>query len=160
MADTENPWPELVAAARAEIQRVNDGNTLSAEKVLQQCAVGLRDVLAGQPPDPERREYLAFLLTALEQICEKVPPEKALGLWSPNRPHRVAPLRDLWLFVAVGQELDRLTKRGTENPVTRAVDQIAKRRELGVPTVEKAWKLYGGKRAWQLARDEEPDDGK
>ena len=73
MADAKNPWPELVEAARAQIKRANTGNRRVAHEALRQAAVGLRDVLKGRQPDPERLEYLAFLLTAVKQINQGVP---------------------------------------------------------------------------------------
>jgi hypothetical protein len=151
MADAQNPWPELVAAARAQIRRANTGNKLVAQEVLRQAAVGLREMLKGRQPDPERLEYLAFLLAALEQIDQGVPVDKALGLWSGNRPNSVSESRDLACFIRVGLELNRQPSRS----VSTAIGAAAKRLNVGKPTVERAWKKYGGKRAWMSVYDAE-----
>jgi hypothetical protein len=156
MADQENPWPDLVAAANARIRQANEGNTLAAQEVLRQAVVGLRDVLAGRLPDPERSQCLKYLVDALEQIAMKVPAEKALGLWSGNRPHSVSDSRDLASFVRVGLELNRQPGQ----PVSAAIGAAAKRLNLGKSTVEKAWKKYGGRREWMRAMDPEVPKGK
>jgi hypothetical protein len=156
VADARNPWPELVAAARADVQRANRGNKLVAQRVLQQAAIGLREVLSGRQPDLERLEYLGFLLTSLEQIGQGVSAEKALGLWSSSRPNSISDSRDLVCFVRVGLEFDQQRTRS----VAAAIGTAAKRLNLGKPTVEKAWKKYGGKRAWLSARNPDVSSGK
>jgi hypothetical protein len=153
MADAENPWPDLVVAAKAQIRRANEGNTLAALDILRQAAIGLRDILSGGHPDPERLEYLSFLLTALDQIDQEVPADKALGLWSDSRPHSIPDERDLFLFVAVGLELDQAQKAHSEKPVDDAIAAAAKRYKCDKSTVKKAWERYGAKKAWEQAHD-------
>jgi hypothetical protein len=173
VAKASNPWAELIAAARAQIRRA-EGNPHIAREVLRQAAIALRDVLGIHnpdkdpveearrnrgKPDPERREYLLFLLKALEQIDQEVDADKALCLWISNR----SPLpddRNLGLFFAVGLKFDHLTKQGVEEPFKAAIAAVAKRTGLGQPTVEKAWKEHGGKKGWKLARAAQPDSGK
>ncbi len=153
MAETTDPWADLVAGANTQIREANKGNNLAAREVLRQAAIGLRDVLAGRLPDRERDEYLKYLLGALDQINAGAPPDKALGVWSASRPHAVADERDFALFLAVGQRLDR-TPAGTEKPVTQAIKVVAARFNLGEETVRKTWIALGGEAAWTAARDD------
>jgi hypothetical protein len=52
----------LVATATNTIRRIEKGETLAVRDALQGAVIGLRDVLAGRLPDPERQVYLRFLL--------------------------------------------------------------------------------------------------
>ena len=155
MADPANPWADLIAAATAQIREANEGNALAAHEVLRQATVGLREVLAGRLPDPERLEYLRYLVGALEQIAQDVPPDKALGVWSGQRPHSVSEDRDFVLFVAVGTEIDRLRSVApeTDAPVGRAIQAVAVRYSLGPETIRKAWTRCGGEKDWMAAKE-------
>lgn len=108
-------------------------------------ALGLRDVIAGHLPDQERVIYLRFLLGALDQIRNDVPPDKAVGIWTNNAPKRVDPWRDTGLFLHVGQELDRIRSlvNHDEAPVRAAIKAVASRRKSSVDTVKDAWEKNG-----------------
>jgi hypothetical protein len=171
VADVPNPWTDLIAAARAQVRRAEGGNRHVARGVLRQAAVALRDVLGirdpnldaaeqarkntGTLPDPERKEYLLFLLTALEQIDAEVEADKALGLWSGNRPTSVSDDRDLVLFFNVGDYW--LAARNKAVSVDAAITAVAKSRRLGKPTVQKAWKKHGGLTEWKKEYEEAPN---
>jgi len=155
MRDRDDPWRESVELAQEITRRANAGNVPAAMDALRGAAVGLRDVLGGvlvegRLPDPERRIYLRFLLNALEQIDQGIEPGKALGIWGGKR---VSEDRDVTLFLKVGVALDRLRAKSidVEKPVARAIEIVAKRTGCGTPTVEKAWKSYGGEDAWNAA---------
>lgn len=160
MADAENPWTELVSAARVQIQRANAGNTLAAKDVLRQAAVGLRDILRGGTADPERLEYLSYLLIALEQIDQDVPPDKALGLWSGNRPKFIPDERDPLLFLAVGLAVDQAKNRSAPKPIDDAISTVAKRFGCDESTVKKAWEKCGATPAWEQAHEPDASKGK
>lgn len=144
---------ELVDAAQQEIRRIEGGNVLAAVRALRMASVGLRDVLGGRLPDPERTVYLEFLLAALEQITKGAPAIKALGLWPSGRPQSISEDRDLSLFLAVGVELDKLDAT-VRKRVFQAIAIVAARRKLGIPTVRKAWKTYGAQPAWEQAKSD------
>jgi len=78
---------------------------------------------------------------------------KALGLWGNKR---VPEDRDFFLFLRVGNQLDRLTAQSgdIERPVARAIAAVAESAGYGQPTVEKAWKTHGGEDAWNAAKDD------
>jgi hypothetical protein len=150
MAEDANPWPDLVEAASATIRKSDRGDTSAAQEALRAAAVGLRDVLAGGTPDPERLAYLEFLLRGLEQIDRNVDPRKALGLWGSKR---IPEDRDLMLLLRVGVELDKLKAQSAEieSPVARAIQIVANKTGHGDSTVEKAWKTHGGEDGWDEA---------
>ena len=156
---TEDPWPELVAAAREQIAKTEQEDNLAARDVLGQAIVGLRDVVAGRQPDPERRVYLEFLLRALEQIIDGAPPKKALGLWANNAPKSVPDMRDVWLFLNVGLALDSPGENGRAKSVKTAIGEVAKKFGHGDDTVKDAWERHGATKGWNSARDALGDSG-
>jgi hypothetical protein len=118
---------ELIDAVEALTRRVDRGNIRAARDILINCIVGLQEVVAGNRPDVERLACLKFLLKALKQMGTGVPPSKALGLWTNNRPQTVPALRDERLFIAVGIALDKLSKQGHRASVQAAIEAVAKR---------------------------------
>ncbi|MBS0366710.1 MAG: hypothetical protein JSR67_12895 [Proteobacteria bacterium] len=152
MDNADNPWADLVEAAEQRIRRANEGDTLAAQEILVQAAIGLRGVLSNQLPDPYRRESLKFLLAALDQIAQGVQADKALGLWTEGRPRQISDDRDFCLFLAIGQELNRLSGRESEGPVAHAIKVIAGRHKVGLEATRKAWNSYGGEAAWRAAQ--------
>jgi hypothetical protein len=146
-----NPWALDLEGASETIKEIDKGDTSAAKDALRAAAVGLREVLAGQTPDPLGLIYLQFLLRALEQIEHGVDARKALGLWGGKRIHRD---RNLVLFLRVGQELDKLKAQSSEadKPVARAIALVAKQTHCGRTAVQKAWKAQGGEDAWNAAK--------
>lgn len=160
----DDSYKSLVASAQLQIERANNGNVSVAREVLRQAAVGLRDLLhnkapghpEGKLPDPERCEYLSFLLGALEQIDQGVAADKALGLWSENRPSGPDD-REFALWFALGHEVDKFTRTSIEHPLQVAIAALARQFQkrginVNAPTIEKAWKQCGGMAAWDAAR--------
>jgi hypothetical protein len=150
---TAELWPELVAAATEQVAQIERGDNLAARGVLGQAIVGLRDVVAGRQPDPERLVYLQFLLRALEQIVDGVQPKKALGLWANNAPKSVPDMRGVSLFINVGLTLDRPNESGRAKSVKAAIGEVAKRLGYGNDTVKDAWESHGATKGWKSARD-------
>lgn len=151
----DNSKSDLVPAAVELIKHVGDGDNLAARNVLNQAAVGLRDVLAGRLPDQERLMYLNFLLSALEEIDGGVPPEKALGLWSNNAPRRIDDLRAFTLFLLVREQLEQPASGGDRVTVESAQKSVAKKKNIGYDTVKDAWEEMGARGAWMALREEE-----
>ena len=144
-----NDWTVLVQGAKATIERIEHGNTLAARNALQVAAIALRGVLTRQLPSPEQHIYLSNLLKGLEQIGSGVAPDKALGLWTQNRPVSVPDERDFVVFWRVGGALDGLINSECEKPVDEAVSRVAAETGLGHATVAQAWRRMGGRRAWE-----------
>jgi hypothetical protein len=121
-----DPWAELVATATNTIRRIEKGETLAVRDALQGAVIGLRDVLAGRLPDPERQVYLRFLLSALAQIESGVTSDKALGLWSAGPPQSVTEERDFVLFWKVSQALNSIKKTESDKPVEDAISKVVR----------------------------------
>ncbi|HUX73799.1 MAG TPA: hypothetical protein VMV25_07925 [Steroidobacteraceae bacterium] len=151
----EKLLPDLMGAAVELIKRTDRGDNLAAAQVLEQAAVGLRDVIAGRLPDEERREYLRFLLRALEEIACGVASNKALGLWSDNAPKRVGDDRDFLLFLMVGQQLDTPDPDGGQVTVKAAMYAVANNKRIGFDVVKDAWEKMGARAAWKAISDDE-----
>lgn len=149
-------WSSLVESARARIAAApRDKN--AALDVVRQSTVALRDLLNHDlMPDPERKEYLRAILSALELIEDGNDPTAVLHL---SQGHRVRDER-LWgrnlaLFIDIGREVDRLRGRGHtrgDKPVQKALDAIAKQWALSVETAKKAWHLHGSEEGWNRLR--------
>ncbi len=150
----EHPKSDLVAAATNLVELVDKGDSQGALNVLEQAAIGLRDVVTGHVPDQERVIYLQFLLRSLDQILSGVPPEKALGIWTDTKP-RLDPWRDTALFLLVGEELDRASNSNSrsERPVTTAIKAVATKKNIGFDTVKDAWENNGAKKGWTEVRE-------
>jgi len=131
----------------------------AALRTLEGGIIALRTIVERhEMPDDVRLASLPFLLGALVEIIEKgQSPRDALRLVNPgNRPANEALLiRDAYLFVRVGQEFDKLTKRGWtrwDKPATTAIAQVAKSERIERATVQKAWSKHGSARAWERRR--------
>jgi hypothetical protein len=140
-----NFWERHIEAATLTVQRANDGDAHAAAHVLAEAIIGLRGWLRhGEGPDPHRLVYLKGLLACLEEIERGTDPADALHLKHGHRPEsQGAAIRDVLLWKAVGEELDRLTnERGhtrMDKPTAAAIAAVAKQWNEGEPTVSKAW---------------------
>ena len=149
-------WTGLVDAARARIAAApRDKN--AALEILSQSVVALRDLLHHElMPDPERKEYLRAVLSALELIVDGNDPTTVLHL---SQGHRIRDER-LWgrglaLFIDMGREVDRLRSRGDtrgDKPVQAAQQSVAKQWSLSLDTVKKAWHSHGSEDGWSQLR--------
>ena len=150
MADTTHH----IEAATLAVARANDGDASAGTDVLAEAIIGLRGWLRnGEAPDPHERIYLEALLASLEQIERGQDPADALHLKHGHRPKNESiGVRDVVLWKAVGEELDRLTtERGhtrMDKPTKAAIAAVAKQWNVGAPTVQKAWGKYGGTDGW------------
>ena len=141
--------------ARGQAIRASNGDPVAAASVLSDCIIGLRSVIEqGVIPEADRVESLRFLYEALVEIIELgEEPRDALRLVQPD--HRPANdalgVRDVRLFVLVGQHSDALTSRGHtrfDKPINGAIKSVAKSERLSTATVQKAWSKYGSEKGW------------
>ena len=139
---------DLTELAKDRVARTKDGDTRIAREILKQAALAIRDVLVDRQPDPERRVYLDYLQAALDRIAEGYPADKALGIFTSNRPQSVDPNRDWHLFLAVGVEYNNLLKVGDAS-VGEAIQNVETRHFIGESTIKAAWNDYGGLKRWK-----------
>lgn len=118
-----------------------------------------RRLIFNAAPEPHRLVYLRALGLLLERVLAGVHPEEALSLSKPC--HREAnqslAIRNVLLFVQVGEHLDSLTARGLtkgDKPIDAAVQAVAKRSGVGKETVRKAWSNHGSARGWAEYKSE------
>jgi hypothetical protein len=148
---------DLVPMALAQVRKAKDGDVRAARYVLAEAAVALRDLLGEtgeldrgprQMPDVERMEYLRYLLWALEKIQDGAAPQRALGIWTDNRPPTLSSGRDYALFFDVCREHSRT------RDVNSAIASVTRHRKVGKWTVRKAWQFWGARRAWKAGSGE------
>ena len=156
MSDDKDSLAEIVDAAKKRCDLAEAGDTLAAKDVLEQAAVGLRDVLKDHRPDPERLVYLKFLEKALSQINQDVSPDKALGLWGGGRPHSISDSRSVDIFIAVGLEYNRILAKKNKypSPVKSAIEYVSTQYGIGRGAVRKAWTKFGSLNGWRHAYQE------
>lgn len=112
-----------------------------------------RRLVFHEPPEPHRLVYLRALGLLLERVLAGLPVEEALSLSKPS--HREAnqniAIRDVLLFVQVGEQLDRLAARGltkVDKPTDLAIREVAKNNGVSLATAQKAWSNHGSATGW------------
>jgi hypothetical protein len=144
----------LAVAAETQVQQAQDGEANAGWNVLSEAMIGLREWLDGRKPDPHRLVFLRGLLASLESVERGMDPGTALHLKQGHRrPSTSVALRDLLLWVEVGQELDHLTiereHTRSDKPTDAALKSVAKKRRLSLATVKKAWHVHGAAEKWE-----------
>ena len=151
-------WALHIEAATLAVQSAIEGDAIAGTEVLSRSIIALRGWLNfNEQPDPHQIVYLKGLLACLEDIARGDDPGTALHLkHGHRRPSESVEFRDVWLCADVGKELDRLTiERGhtrIDKPIESAIRSAAKKWGVGIATVEKAWRNYGGAKGWQAKK--------
>lgn len=112
-----------------------------------------RRLVFNAAPEPHRLVYLRALGLLLERVLAGLPAEEAMSLSKPS--HREAnqniAIRDVLLFVQVGEHLDRLVARGLtkgDKPIDAAIKEVVENNGVSRATVQKAWSNHGSAKGW------------
>lgn len=183
MTQDEDPYAILIEAANLCCEKALSGDRGASLTVLEQSVIAIRGLLQfeesdpnklrldtrdlndkrrlifHEAPSPHRLVYLRALAAMLERVLDGMPLEDAMSLKKP--PHREAnpslAIRDVAMFVAVGQELNRLIARGhtrQDKPVDASIRAVAKRFNVSRESVRSAWSLYGAEEGWEARKSE------
>ena len=151
MEESQN-WDELVEAAKATVAQADAGNVDAGRTVLVHSAAAIRAVLDRSAlPNLREAAYLSAMHIWLVELLDGMEPRRALRLENPwNRPENEdLGVRDAFLFMQVGEEMDR-----RNCSVSDAIEVVAERNFLGVDTVKKAWNGQGSKSGWEMRKFE------
>jgi hypothetical protein len=145
---------KVIATAKYKVERASNGEYSAGLELIGDCALALRDIVTkGNLPDAERQLYLKALLESLEKIVDGVEPARAMYLEKshgrPADPQKLA--RDLSVFLLVGKEYERLTKRGltkSDKPIAEALTLATKSFGLSLAATQKIWSDFGSLEGW------------
>ncbi|MDM0002702.1 hypothetical protein QTI24_29160 [Variovorax sp. J22P240] len=170
--DEADPWAALVAAATRDVEHASKGDSSEGRRVLFLATVAWRNLLdRGAQPSPRDAVFLRAVLESLEATVKGgVDANKALHLINPShRPPAKEDLRDvrLALFIAVGEEYDRLTTLGrtrADAPLREAFRTVARKntnegsnKKMTLAIVQKAWSVMGALDGWKAWKELESD---
>jgi hypothetical protein len=155
-------WPDMVSAARFLLERIQRGDANAAQDAIRTATIGLREILAGRPPDPEQMVLVAWLEQCLTKVThDHLDANRALGLVADHAPF-LPEERDAVLCLWVHEELRRARYKSMERPLPVAFEAVAKRAKKLIfskggaaptaATVSKAWKKYAAEKRQKSAR--------
>ena len=115
----------------------------------------MQEVINESPcgPDAAQREYLRFVMDALDLIVGGVDARKALGLSEGGRRSRKPPWPMFRYFFWVGLEYSR--QPDGKKSIKAAKQAVADRYDVGFATVEKSWTYHGSFENWKRCFPEE-----